>query len=117
MTDSLRRIWTEEGVRGLYRGLGPTLLGYLPTWTVYFGTYDRFKHAISTETGLSTAQIVKLLIDLVLVGRSMDDAVVHLGGSVCAGTLSTLVTNPLWVIKTRMMVCRPIRETAFPDYP
>ena len=29
---SLKRIWIEEGIRGLYRGLGPVMLGYLPTW-------------------------------------------------------------------------------------
>ena len=28
-------ILREEGVRGLYRGLGPIILGYLPTWAVW----------------------------------------------------------------------------------
>src|SRR5208282_346696 len=32
---SLKRIWTEEGIRGLYRGLGPVMVGYLPTWYNY----------------------------------------------------------------------------------
>ena len=44
---TLRRIWAEEGIRGLYRGLGPTLYGYLPTWAIYFSAYDYFKAALA----------------------------------------------------------------------
>jgi solute carrier family 25 folate transporter 32 len=40
---TLSRILYEEGVRGLYRGLGPTILGYLPTWAIYFTAYDYCK--------------------------------------------------------------------------
>ena len=36
-------IWREEGVRGMYRGLGPLILGYLPTWMVYFTVYEKTK--------------------------------------------------------------------------
>ena len=38
ITNSLVRIWSEEGIRGLYRGLGPVMVGYLPTW--YEQTYS-----------------------------------------------------------------------------
>ena len=46
------RIFREEGVPGLYRGLGPTLLGLLPTWTIYFYAYDIYKSAISDKFGI-----------------------------------------------------------------
>ncbi len=36
-------IWREEGIRGLYRGLGPIILGYLPTWAVWFTVYNKSK--------------------------------------------------------------------------
>lgn len=36
-------IWREEGVRGMYRGLGPIILGYLPTWAVWFTVYNKSK--------------------------------------------------------------------------
>jgi solute carrier family 25 folate transporter 32 len=38
-----RLIWKEEGVRGMYKGLGPLIMGYLPTWMVYFTIYERIK--------------------------------------------------------------------------
>jgi solute carrier family 25 folate transporter 32 len=40
MVGTARVIWREEGLRGMYRGLGPMLLGYLPTWAVYLSVYD-----------------------------------------------------------------------------
>lgn len=46
-----RLIWTEEGVRGMYRGLGPMLLGYLPTWAVYLTVYDRSREYFYNKTG------------------------------------------------------------------
>lgn len=50
---TLSRIWTEEGIRGLYRGLGPTILGYLPTWAIYFTAYDYCKSHWGDELGMS----------------------------------------------------------------
>jgi solute carrier family 25 (mitochondrial folate transporter), member 32 len=38
-----RVIWREEGIRGMYRGLGPIILGYLPTWAVWFTVYNKSK--------------------------------------------------------------------------
>lgn len=39
-------IWKEEGLRGLYRGLGPIVMGYLPTWAVWFTVYNRSKQLV-----------------------------------------------------------------------
>jgi len=33
-------IWRQDGLRGMYRGLGPMLVGYLPTWAVYMSVYS-----------------------------------------------------------------------------
>lgn len=41
MVGTTRIIWREEGIRGMYRGLTPMILGYLPTWAVWFTVYDR----------------------------------------------------------------------------
>ncbi|KAF1973127.1 mitochondrial folate transporter-like protein/carrier [Bimuria novae-zelandiae CBS 107.79] len=78
-----RVIWSQDGVRGMYRGLGPMLLGYVPTWAVYMSVYDWSKDFLYT--------------------RIENKWVVRISASVMAGACSTLATNPIWVIKTRLM--------------
>ncbi|KAF9162379.1 hypothetical protein DFQ26_003591 [Actinomortierella ambigua] len=83
---TLTRIWSEEGIRGLYRGLGPTIFGYLPTWAIYFTAYDYFKDLVATQTGHPESNLF-----------------VYIVAAMSAGATSTTITNPLWVIKTRFM--------------
>ncbi|RAH74592.1 putative mitochondrial carrier protein [Aspergillus aculeatinus CBS 121060] len=78
-----RVIWREDGIRGLYQGLGPMLLGYLPTWAVYLAVYDRSREYFYETT------------DSWWLSRGY--------ASLTAGACSTLATNPIWVIKTRLM--------------
>ena len=42
-TETTRHVYEKKGIRGFYRGLGPTVLGYLPTWAIYFTVYDSVK--------------------------------------------------------------------------
>jgi solute carrier family 25 folate transporter 32 len=51
LTGTARIIWLEDGVRGLYRGLGPMLLGYIPTWAVYMSTYEYTKESLNQHMG------------------------------------------------------------------
>ena len=44
-------IWKEEGLKGMYRGLGPMLLGYVPTWAVYLTVYNKAQKYFRTRTG------------------------------------------------------------------
>ena len=48
---SASTIWREDGVRGMYRGLGPMLLGYIPTWAVYLTVYNKSQTFFRTKTG------------------------------------------------------------------
>ncbi|KAF5005187.1 hypothetical protein FDECE_8360 [Fusarium decemcellulare] len=83
LVGSARVIWREEGIRGLYRGLGPIVMGYLPTWAVWFTVYNESK---------------------VWLGEHYDNKnLINLWSSLIAGASSTIVTNPIWVIKTRLM--------------
>ncbi|KAF3404289.1 Mitochondrial nicotinamide adenine dinucleotide transporter 2 [Talaromyces pinophilus] len=78
-----KTIWQNQGIRGLYQGLGPMLLGYLPTWAVYLTVYDKSRAFWEKKT------------DNWWLSRTY--------ASVTAGSCSTIVTNPIWVIKTRLM--------------
>jgi solute carrier family 25 (mitochondrial folate transporter), member 32 len=49
MIGTARVIWRHEGLRGLYRGLSPMLLGYLPTWAVYLTVYEKSKDFYETQ--------------------------------------------------------------------
>jgi len=90
---SMRIIWREEGFRGLYRGLGPTIIGYLPTWAIYFTVYDAAKAKLAGSRP-----------------NHQEDAVAHVLAAMTAGATSTIATNPLWLIKTRFMTQRVIRD-------
>ncbi|KAK3377733.1 mitochondrial carrier domain-containing protein [Podospora didyma] len=85
-------IWREEGIRGMYRGLGPIILGYLPTWAVWFTVYNKSK--------------------IWLGQHSQNSFVINFWSSIIAGGSSTIATNPIWVIKTRLM-----SQTAHHDRP
>ncbi|KAL9050013.1 MAG: hypothetical protein Q9162_006895 [Coniocarpon cinnabarinum] len=76
-------IWRQDGLRGMYRGLGPMLLGYLPTWSVYMSVYGAARDYYYT--------------------RVDNKWLAQLYASVTAGACSSITTNPIWVIKTRLM--------------
>ncbi|KAJ2809481.1 hypothetical protein H4R20_000101 [Coemansia guatemalensis] len=91
---TLQRIVAEEGPRGLYRGLAPMMMGYLPTWGIYFAAYESLKREFSANTWLS-------------VGPTA----VHVMSAIGAGASTSLLTNPIWVLKSRFMT-----QSAFTDY-
>lgn len=55
-----RIIWQQDGLRGMYRGLGPMLLGYLPTWAVYMTVYDASKEYWHQRVGESCCVLAPL---------------------------------------------------------
>uniref|UniRef100_A0A2P2LC16 Uncharacterized protein n=1 Tax=Rhizophora mucronata TaxID=61149 RepID=A0A2P2LC16_RHIMU len=84
---SLQNIIKNEGFRGLYRGLSPTILALLPNWAVYFTVYEHLKGHLSH--GAASHQLT--------IGANM----VAAAG---AGAATAIATNPLWVVKTRLQV-------------
>lgn len=88
MIGTAKAIIRQDGVKGMYRGLGPMLLGYLPTWAVYMAVYDSSREYFYAH-GYGE--------------RDRDKWAARVYASVTAGACSTIITNPIWVIKTRLM--------------
>nr|AAY27416.2 putative mitochondrial carrier [Antonospora locustae] len=82
-----REIVSNNGFLGLYRGLSVTLLGLLPTWSIYWSTYTSLKH-IQMRHGKQDDTSFSL----------------HLFSALGAGVVTVTLTNPLWVIKTRLQM-------------
>lgn len=89
---TLRRTFAEEGVRGLYRGLSPTLMALLPNWAVYFTVYNAMRQNLATDRHLWTTPRT----------RGWEDILVNVLSAATAGSATVVVTNPLWVVKTRL---------------
>lgn len=90
IASALRTIAREEGVKGLYQGLGPALLGNAVSWGGYFFCYERVKHAMRRTSNEGETRIL--------------GAGHHLGAGMLAGNMIVLLTNPIWLIKTRMQL-------------
>ncbi|XP_021896188.1 nicotinamide adenine dinucleotide transporter 1, chloroplastic isoform X1 [Carica papaya] len=81
---SLQNIVKNEGFRGMYRGLSPTIVALLPNWAVYFTVYRQLKCLLHSPED-----------DQLTVGAN----IIAAAG---AGAATALTTNPLWVVKTRL---------------
>ncbi|KAF5207003.1 Nicotinamide adenine dinucleotide transporter 1 protein [Thalictrum thalictroides] len=81
---SLQQIFRKEGIRGMYRGLSPTVLALLPNWAVYFTMYEQLKCLLYSDDGNHQLSVGANII-----------------AAAGAGAATTIVTNPLWVVKTR----------------
>lgn len=104
---TVKSILRHDGFRGLYRGLGPTILGYLPTWAIYFAIYDGIKSRFGQRV-FGEVPVVRHVYPAAQVKGYQPlerdhPWTLHLFAAMTAGACSTLCTNPLWVIKTRFM--------------
>mmetsp|Transcript_15640 Transcript_15640/g.19067 ORF Transcript_15640/g.19067 Transcript_15640/m.19067 type:complete len:388 (-) Transcript_15640:321-1484(-) len=82
-----RRVFETEGLSGFFRGLPPTLVGIIPSRSVYFVAYE------STKTSLAK-----------LPGTPAGGPVNSLLSGFAAGLTSNTLTNPIWMVKTRMVL-------------
>ena len=79
------QIFRTEGVLGLWRGTAATMLSLAPNSAVWWLTHEEAKPRIARRSK-----------------RNEEDASVLAASGALAGTTSTLATNPLDVVKTRI---------------
>lgn len=85
ISNAFATIVKEEGVKGLYKGVAPNCLGAGTAWGLYFLFYNSVKKHM-----LETSQHPQL------------GPLKHMAAGACAGALTTAITNPIWVVKTRL---------------
>jgi len=85
VVNALRTIYREEGARGWYHGLTPTLCSVAIFWSCYFPCYEWAKTRIADGTG-----------------STPESSRVHLAAAGSAGLVTDVLTNPLWVVRTRL---------------
>ena len=90
--DAVRQIWKLEGIRGVYKGYGATLMSFGPFSAFYFVFYEQMKKKSLQLRGVD----------------SVDDLPFfqHMANSVFAGMAASFVTNPLDLVKLRLQVQR-----------
>ncbi|KAE8375886.1 mitochondrial carrier domain-containing protein [Aspergillus bertholletiae] len=88
--DAIRRIVQREGVSGLYSGLESALFGISVTNFVYYYWYEWTRSTFEKAAAKASRASTKLT-----TAESM------IAGAI-AGSATVLITNPIWVVNTRM---------------
>lgn len=90
--DAVRKVWHFEGVRGLWKGAGTTLLLGVPSSTSYMITYDYLVHILIPSISPFPAAATPLI------------------AGTMARTFITSVTSPLELLRTNLQSTPPSPE-------
>jgi len=101
---SMGTILREEGIKGLYRGLGPQLFGFVPNWAIYFTVYKDAKRKLEewlpsphTRDGEGRRREGYAWWSV-----GMHRSVTEMGAASTGGIVSSILMNPIWVVRTRL---------------
>ncbi|XP_067630256.1 solute carrier family 25 member 32 [Eurosta solidaginis] len=85
LSSAFSTIFRQEGFRGLYKGVTPNIWGSGSAWGFYFMFYNSIKTFIQ---GGNTTQPLGPTLHMLAAAES--------------GVLTLILTNPIWVVKTRL---------------
>ncbi|KAF6002191.1 hypothetical protein F1559_002202 [Cyanidiococcus yangmingshanensis] len=101
IANAVATIIREEGLRnGLYRGALPAVVGSSLSWGIYFACYQRAKTLIA-----------QLGHDVSKDYLSESGSANHLLSGTLAGIITVLLTNPIWLLKTRIQLEKGLRSS------
>ncbi|KAJ3032033.1 UNVERIFIED_CONTAM: hypothetical protein HDU68_008066 [Siphonaria sp. JEL0065] len=98
--NTFNAIRSQDGIKGLYRGLAANLAGSTLSWGFYFLWYDLIKTQMQHYVDSRSSETLQQ--------KSVQNmpASYHLAASALAGATTCLMTTPFWLIKTRMCADR-----------
>ena len=87
--EAFRAILKKEGPKGMFRGLGATLVTVPLFWGVYFPLYDETKDVLSNRQSF---------VDM----TKYHPGVVHCLSAILTGAIADVICNPFFVVRTRL---------------
>jgi len=90
---ALNSVLKEEGVRGLYRGVGAVVLGAIPGHAIHFATYEAVKRWLGGSHTASGKD-----------NSGWRNVVADMGAGSCATMMHDAVSTPVDVVKQRMQL-------------
>ncbi|KAI8055225.1 mitochondrial carrier domain-containing protein [Syncephalis plumigaleata] len=83
---TLGSFYRREGFSALFKGLGPNLVGVIPSRAIQFAVYGNGKQLLTNLNG------------------GKESSLIHLTAAASAGICTATITNPIWLVKTRMQL-------------
>jgi hypothetical protein len=81
---TLRNIYGLEGPQGLFRGLGTALFNVPLFWSIYWYSYENMKIYMKREY------------------PTLPLPLLHISSAAISGGIADVITNPFWVVRTRI---------------
>nr|CAB3266179.1 mitochondrial folate transporter/carrier [Phallusia mammillata] len=85
MWDLTKSVWKKQGFRGLYAGVTPNIIGAGMSWGLYFFLYQTIKNQLNRGDASKPLTAFQ-----------------YLACGIVSGSITLLITNPVWIAKTRL---------------